>query len=190
MTLTERVQSARLRREHFEFNGTWESMEEYYVTLIQEFAPSSEHLPTLRRLSWDCNYVVELGTQHGNSAFSMLMASPCEMQCVDVRPCKYIDHLLQLTACTGTEFEFVQADSRGSDGIMVDIDLLFVDSDHTYDHCKAELQAHKAQCRRYVVFHDTVSFPGILPAIEEELTDFDLVENYTNGHGLQVWERR
>ena len=192
LPLIEQVKSARLRRDHFEFKPTWECMEEYYVALIQSFGPSSEHLPTLRRLVSGMNLprVVELGTHHGNSAFALMMGKPDSMACVDIMPCKYIDDLLRLASLTEVKFEFHQKDSRDADAFMGPVDLLYVDSEHTYDLVKAELQVHKSKCRRYIVFHDTVTTPEIVPAIEEELTDFNLVEEYQNGHGLQVWERR
>ena len=183
------VTTARLRREQHVFEPTWESMEQYYVLLIQSFRPISEHLPTLRRLATGCENVAELGTCNGNSAFALMMGRPKTMRSVDLQECGYIDHLLRLSEISDTSFWFIRGDSREFH-LSTHLDLLLVDTDHTYDQVKAELQLYKDQCRRYIVFHDTSTFPEIVPAIEEELTDFHMVEEYTNGHGLQVWERR
>ena len=185
--LQEHINHVRTKRQTYEFKPTQESMEEFYSLMIQCYGPSSQHLPTLRRLAMECESVGELGTYNGVSTVALMMGRPTRIDCVDLYPCKYIDQLLFMAGYLEIDIGLRQEDSRTAD--MGYVDMLFVDTEHTYEQVKAELAYHKDVVGRYIVLHDTVSHPEIIPAIEEELSEWTLKERYENCNGLWVMER-
>jgi len=183
------VVNARGRQHHHLHVQTREAMEEYFALCMIANYPTSEHLATLRRLAADVAAVAELGTWHGDSAFAFMMGAPDTMICVDQNPCKYPQALEAVAEYNGVAFQFLQEDTREVD--LPEVDLLFVDSDHTYEQVHAELTAHIDQVRRYLVFHDTDTCFPVRQAIKEVAGQhFDLVEQYHNAHGLWVMERK
>ena len=99
----------------------------------------------------------------------------------------------------GIDFEFQQADT-----LKIEIkptDLLFIDTEHNYDQLKAELAIHSKNAKKYMMFHDTVTYgrksmdgkdKGLMDAIEEFLENNDewKIENhYEYNNGLLVLER-
>jgi hypothetical protein len=86
--------------------------------------------------------------------------------------------------------------------VIEETDMLFVDTLHTYGQVKGELERHGNQARKYIVFHDTVSFglvgedyrkPGINLAIQEFMRDnphWVLFEHYENNNGLTILARK
>ena len=86
--------------------------------------------------------------------------------------------------------------------------MLFIDSLHTYQQCAGELRRHGAGVRKFLVFHDTMTFGsvgafgetgkpdphviGIRPAIDHWMSHFHdwvIKDHWTNSHGLLVLER-
>ena len=72
--------------------------------------------------------------------------------------------LQQWADLVGVEWEFRLEDTSKVE--IEETDFLFVDTEHSYEQVKAELK-NKDKVRKFIGFHDTVSFPEIIPAIEE-----------------------
>jgi hypothetical protein len=71
-------------------------------------------------------------------------------------------------------------------------DLLFIDTDHTYDQCSKELQMHAHKVRKYLIFHDTNLVKDLNRAISEFIEankEWKIKEVLTNNNGLTVLER-
>ena len=184
-----RLQLSRKRSIGFYMRPKRESMEEYYALLVQIQSDTSEHLPTLRRLAGQCDTVAELGTWNGNSAIAMMMGEPKKLISVDINECIWRDRLEMMAGFFGIDLDIRIEDSRTVD--LPDVDMLFVDSDHTYQQVHAELSAHIDKVGAYLVFHDVLSFPDICTAIREVAgRDFDLIEDYANNNGLWVMQRK
>ena len=96
---------------------------------------------------------------------------------------------------------FVKAKSIGKDveymiGNTLEItieetDLLFLDTEHTYQQVKGELNLHHSKVRKYIAFHDTDEpFVGeVLPAIVEftiEHPEWRFVYHNKDCHGFTV----
>lgn len=155
-----------------------------------------KHLPTLRRLATHCQHVTEFGTRTANSTWAFLHAQPDELVCYDVAPCPC---WAQLERCRGrTRVVFRQQDTRAAD--INPTDLLFVDTDHTVDQVRAELERAHHRVRQFIVFHDTVTFwdtgtdggPGIGHAIDPFLRahpEWQVRERYEHNNGLLVVSR-
>ena len=97
------------------------------------------------------------------------------------------------------DYKFFQADVLEIE--IEETDLLFIDTYHTYGQLSKELELHGNKSRRYLIFHDTVTFgergedhkkPGIIKAIDEFLWEnkhWSVRESFINNNGLVVLER-
>jgi hypothetical protein len=180
----------RQRLNTFEMEPTTiEQLEEYFFLLMGSYLDISEHLPTLRRLASVCDTVVELGTRCGNSTFAMIMGVPEKVISVDIEDNPVATRIEAAADIMDVRYEFIKGDSR-TVKLPRKFDMLFVDSEHTFEQVSAELLAHKNSVTKYIVFHDTESNPDIIRAIWRELdSDFELVENYVTCNGLWVMKR-
>jgi len=70
-----------------------------------------------------------------------------------------------------------------SDTLKVDldyVDLLYIDTRHTYEHLKKELTLHGDKAKKYIIFHDTFAQHGLEQAVEEYVADNEYWEVITN----------
>lgn len=171
------------------------------------------HLPRLRALATGLDLAVEFGVKQGASSVALLLGAQHVIS-YDIVP---TPHAKSLQVMAGPRWDYRIADSRTA--IPTPCDLLLVDSLHTYAQVRAELQQHAASVRRYLVFHDTITFGsigadgesgkwiwrqepgvavtrahlGIRPAIDELMIadpTWFLQAHYIDSHGLLVLERR
>ena len=135
----------------------------------------SEHLPVLSLLTTEFKLkeVVELGTRSGNSTLVLLEAAKQidgRVLSMDVQPC---DEARQRVLAAGLEslWTFWQANDLEvpSSEIPQPIDLLFIDTLHTYGQLKAELAKYGPMMRAggWIVIHDYVAFSGLTEAVGE-----------------------
>jgi hypothetical protein len=110
------------------------------------------------------------------------------------------------------DFEFVIGNVLNME--IPECDLLFIDTLHNYNQLKQELSLHSNKVKKYIIFHDTVSFAysdeknademgmlnqietnlpkGLWPAIEEFLyhnRDWVIWEKKPNNNGLTILKR-
>lgn len=173
----------------------------------------SPHLPRLRSLAQGLDVAVEFGVKRGASSSALLLGAAVVLSYDVVATAQ----ARELQAIAGPRWHYVIEDSRKAD--VPACDLLFVDSLHTFQQTKAELEAHADKAGRFLVFHDTITFGsvgakgesgehswqymrgqscptsclGIRPAIDELMIrdlSWRIVAHYTESHGLLVLERR
>ena len=192
-----------------------------YARAIAERGDTYMHLPTLRALvdkSGDpamCGIfdaerilvaprradVVEFGVRSCTSTWALLAGKPRSLISVDVSAPPR-DELAAVRSCAGeagVAFEFIQASTL--DLAPIACDLLFIDTKHTYSQLRAELLRHAGSVRRFIAFHDTVSYadvgddgerPGLQAAIEEFIrpgSDWELLYHDERCNGLAVCHR-
>ena len=160
-----------------------------------------EHMPTLKRYAEQSDRIIEFGVGWGNSTWSLLAGHPKWMRSYDLK--RYEPHFSWTEAATkiaNMDFAFVIQSSL--EAPVEYCDLLFIDSSHYYQHCKAELARHGDSVRKWIIFHDTTEFGntdenrkgrGLWPAIEEFLEAnpaWFLKERHVNCNGLTVLERK
>jgi len=146
------------------------------------------HLPKIKGYAARCKHVTEFGTDRGWST-SALLASGCPVvRSYDINRCEEVATMETLARAEGVDYLFTLGDTREVD--IEETDLLFVDTDHTYAQVKAELERHAHKVRRYLIFHDTVTYKEIVPAIEETLVDWYTLEDIRTQHGLLILEKR
>lgn len=112
----------------------------------------SDHLLTLVEFGSKCTSIAELGVREGNSTLAFLFSRPSLLFSVDLRPKPNFDNLVPPMTC----WQFVLADSR--EVILPKVDLLLIDTTHTYSHLKAELDRHVPKVSKFIILHDTETY--------------------------------
>lgn len=177
------------------------TLEQVYNHFCKTPSDINEHLPTLKELASDCSSVVEMGVRWVVSTWAFLKAQPESLLSIDIdHPSKYNDALNYVEQLKGrTKFEFLQADTTKIE--IEECDLLFIDTWHVYDQLKKELELHGNKPKKYLIFHDTITFgekgeteghQGLMPAIKEFLSDnphWSILEHHKNNNGLLVLVR-
>lgn len=136
--------------------------------------------------------VVEFGVRSGVSTIAILAAQPRKLTSYDIEDCPSIDTLN--IAKGKTEFKFVRGNTLEIDPVE-EVDLLFIDTLHTYDQLSKELERHGNGVKHFIILHDTVSFgaegedgskPGLIQAYQDFLKAnpawrLDLISTAQNG---------
>lgn len=165
--------------------------------LVKTKSDINEHLPTLRDLASECDTVVEMGVRTCVSTWAFIegMGKGTTLISIDIKyPSKYGSDLTPVEkACKskGITFKFYEADTLVID--IPEVDMLFIDTLHTYKQLKGELARHGNKAKKYLVFHDTVSCEKeLMPAINEflkENNNWKIKEHYTFNNGVMVIKR-
>lgn len=157
-----------------------------------------EHLVTLHSLIVELNAqtVIELGVRDGESTVALLEgvhATGGQLVSVDIMPCMEAREMIEKYGLS-SKWTFLQGDDvefgRNWDRSRP-IDLVFIDTDHEYDHTKKEIEIFEPLVRAggILVFHDTVTFCWpVYGPIEVFLKDRPTYHfmSYQNCNGLGV----
>lgn len=157
----------------------------------------NQHCETLKQLASEAETVVEFGMRQGVSTTALLAGQPKQLITVDLHR-DPIAETLKANAGS-TDCQFVQASTLTLEPIPCD--LLFIDTLHTYDQLRAELNRHANVCRHRIAMHDTETFgetgedrqPGLRKAIQEFVADnpeWSLESHSADNNGLTVLSRR
>jgi cephalosporin hydroxylase len=140
--------------------------------------------------------VVEYGTRDGHSTTAFLHAGATVI-CVDLVKTQRAN---QIQENAGENMGFTISNTADYE-LPYDVDLLFIDTLHTYAHVKAELATIKGKFPKYIMFHDTVlngswdednkGGYGIMSAILEFMAQapYFVIVHRPNNCGLTVIER-
>lgn len=148
-----------------------------------------QHLPTIRRYAALCDHVTEFGVERGWSTSALLASGAAHVRSYDiVRHPDLEDVEKAVNDTPGTDWRFILGDTRQ---VRIEpTDLLFVDTDHTYDQVYRELELNVGRVKRFLLFHDTVSSPEIIPAILSfTYGEWTLRTWAVHQNGLAVFER-
>ena len=172
----------------------------YFSDTTKILCDIGEHLPTLKRYAEQCEHITEMGMRFGASTSAFMLANPKTFISYDID----LDRQLVIDCNdyakkNGIDFRFIQQDVLTVE--IEETDLLFIDTLHNYEQLKEELSLHGNKSRKYLIFHDTVSFGhsnetgvgiGLVPAIKEfvELNPhWQIKEMFYNNNGLLILER-
>lgn len=177
-----------------------------YNYYSQNNHPSMQHFSTFYHFGTKCKRIVEMGVWQAVSSWAWVACDPSYLRLVDVQkvPGGQHDEIEEEAKKMGMDFKFEIGDTghgaifknqkiaerelskRGNvsevpNYIMDDnIDLLYIDSYHSYTQVKAELELHAHKVNKYLVFHDTETFGethdydgdlGLNPAIREYIAE-------------------
>ncbi len=151
------------------------TIEHIYIKKACEKSDINEHLPTLRYYASKCDHVTEFGVRGIVSTWALLAARPKCLVSVDiVKP--DLSEILGIANEIGVRFQFIHGDTRKID--IEPTDMLFIDTLHTEEQMRIELDRHSGQVRKFIAMHDTFFYgengelpdtKGILVAIREFL---------------------
>ena len=190
------------------------SLESYYDEKINERNDISEHLPTLKKYSEECDHITEMGVRDVVSTYAFMMARPKKLVSIDIMPITVAswntadeNELIRLGKENNIDFKFILGDTLKLQ--IEETDLLFIDTEHNYLQLKEELLLHGKKAGKYIIFHDTVTFghrdsshyggrsstekTGLIPAINEFLeanTEWCMHEHFLNNNGLMVIKKK
>ena len=150
------------------------------------------HLPTLREYASKCSSVIELGVRDGQSTRAFLVED-VSLKSIDI----YMDNNVKML------FEVAKQNKLRSLEYMIandleielpEVDMIFIDTDHTYNQLSAELKLHGNKARKYLAFHDTAEpfVSETMPAILEFLVNnpnWRVCHHNKDCHGLTVLAR-
>jgi len=185
----------------FFINGiNYDSEEDYVSKLLEneyQNACSSQtdifkHLPTLRNLAKECNHVTEMGVRTGQSTRALLV-EPVILRSYDLYLDNDVSKLFELARSADKDVQYIQADTLKLE--IEETDLLFIDTEHTYEQLSAELELHHNKARKYIAFHDTDKpyAEVLLPAIIEFMIkhpEWDFHYHSKECHGFTVIRRK
>ena len=155
-----------------------EDLEFKYYQAIGTPSDICEHVPVLRELASGCSSVTEIGVRGMVSTWGILKglsendSNERSYLGVDLcfPPSESLNLARDLAKSQGIRFAFEQANDLE---IYLDpVDLLFIDSLHTYAHLTYELETFSSSVKKYIALHDT-SYPW------ELLDDADYSGDYS-----------
>ncbi len=183
-------------------NRTLMYLKRVYDTLKEN--PEKEFL--LKEIGDECSHITEFGVRTGHSTRAFLTTNAI-LRSYDLYLDKDIINLFNEATKQGKNAKYIKGDTTSID--IEETDLLFIDTWHTYNQVKAELQKHANKVRKYIIFHDTISFglkdepnydgsfvpltgQGLLPAIIEftiQHPQWKFREFKTNNNGLTILQK-
>jgi predicted O-methyltransferase YrrM len=152
-----------------------------------------EHLQTLHMLTVELNLrnILELGTRTGESTVALLLAAKeldGKMTSVDIDPCNEAKYKVRKLGLD-PYWSFIQEDDLKLNW-EGQIDHLFIDTSHTYEHTMAEFKKFEPFVRKggLITLHDIISHPPVLAAINDFISKRNDVRFYkffhNNGLGI------
>lgn len=163
-----------------------------FLDAIEEPSDINEHLIALYSLAARCRSVVELGVRYGVSSTALIAARPDSLVSYDIELEPKAVERFKDGQDDGVNCKLIKASSFDIT-LADDVDMLFIDTDHTYDCLSRELSLHGNKPSKYLVFHDTVSFAyQLIPAINEFLSansHWILYKHFEHNNGLMVLSR-
>lgn len=150
----------------------------------------NEHMVTLASYALHVQHIVEIGTDIGFSTISFLTGKPKRIDCYDIARSPFVDELEKMAKEEGIGLFFHPGHSFQAE--VPECDLLFIDSDHTPECLGRELALHANKSRGWLILHDTVSSPDMLPALYDFLETnphWKLERHYDHQNGLTIYRR-
>lgn len=160
------------------------------------------HMAVLALLASQCKSIAEFGVRTGNSTtaflFGLSQNDGGELHSYDINQ-PQIDYNPHQQAPT-VRWNFTKTDTSSLDLQVPDVDLLFIDTLHTYKQVKAELMHAKA-VQKWIVLHDTelnklrgeMNGGGIWQAVEEFLQEnprWKVGVHFRHNNGLTILTKR
>jgi len=178
------------------------TIEQKYIEKCNTISDINEHLPALYEYAKKCETVAEFGVRDVCSSFAFAHAKPKKLICVDMQTNVFVREFTEMCKNENIEMRFDHANTLSYE--LEPVDLLFIDTLHTYSQLSEELKLHHSKVKKYLIFHDTISYgtrnehntpdekQGLVPAIKEflqEHPEWKEICTYTNNNGLTILER-
>jgi len=163
----------------------------------------NEHLPTLYSYAKQCETIAEFRVRHVVSSYALAHARPKKLICVDIATNDCVQDFIEVCKECNINLTFHLASTLNYE-LEEPVDLLFIDTRHTYRQLAQELTLHSPKVKKFLIFHDTETYgyvneydiedekQGLNPAIEEFLkihSEWEKLEVFTNNNGLTILKR-
>ncbi len=198
------------------------SLDEQYAIHTQNWSDTYEHIPVLRQLSSECSSVIELGVRSVVSTWGILKGlsesphHPKSYLGIDINHPQEDKFRLAQALAEQNQISFKFWKGNDLDAEVEPVDMIFIDTLHTYCHLTAELEKFAPKVRKYITMHDTSApwgnyddteyrgdfseYPayidrtkrGLWPAVEDFLKrhpEWKLKERRLNNYGFTTLER-
>jgi hypothetical protein len=167
-------------------------LEEQYRLSVIGPTDIHKHLPLLRDLAQRCKTVVELGVRDGQSTRAFLV-TPVQLRSYDIVLDPNVERLFEISRSVGNDHVYIEADDLKIE--LPEVDMIFIDTEHTYYQLVQELRRHGNKAQKYLAFHDTGEpcLTQLMPAIMEFLAwnpHWRVMYHTRECHGFTVLERR
>ena len=146
-----------------------------------------EHFPLMLKYGKQCEHITEMGVRNVVSTWGWIGSNPKKLICYDYRRSNEIQDAIDTAAELGLDFTFHEADTRAIE--IEETDLLFIDTEHTYDQMQKELELHGNKARKFIIFHDTADCHEMNVAIKEFMEanpHWVNEEEVINNHGFKI----
>src|SRR5215831_7816743 len=152
-----------------------------------------EELTWLGEQASKMDSVCEIGSLHGRSAYALATACPGLVYCIDpwndegghcypsfMQNVGYLDNVIPIQgfspqACWG----------------VPDVDMTFIDGDHAYESCLADIDAMLPKTRKLICGHDyqnrDAGYPGVAQAVHERFGKPKVGEIKDGEMGTSIW---
>jgi hypothetical protein len=153
----------------------------------------NEHISVMHKYANECHHITEFGVRDGVSTWAWLASRAKVIRCFDIK--NVTDNLkshYESAKATRKDFTFTCVNTIADKLEIEETDLLFIDTEHTYEQCAKELKMHGHKVKKYLMFHDTTLCLELNKAIEEFLnnnTNWKIKEIFNNNNGLTILER-
>ncbi len=179
------------------------SIEDKFKKLCATPSDINEHLQTLFKLGQECKTIVELGVRDVVSSYAFALAKPDKLWCVDKVKTPNVDIFIDECKKEDINVKFLNFSSL--DLSFDRVDMLFIDTLHTYEQLSRELELHHQSINKYIVLHDVITYgytdeiatksstKGLMKAVEQFLETnkcWKISKLYENNNGLLVLERK
>lgn len=168
-----------------------DELENEYIWARENPSDFVVHAPMLRALASVCSHVTEMGVRSGVSTRALLVED-CVIRSYDIDIDPTVESLFVKARSLGKDVQYIKGNTLAID--IEETDLLFIDTEHSYQQLSQELRLHAHKVRRFLAFHDTgYPFGGeLLPAIMEFLAfnpNWRVRSHNIHCHGFTVLER-
>lgn len=172
------------------------NIELYFRVLSDVEGDIDEHMQIIREYASKSETIAELGVRKLVSTWALLAGYPKKLISIDiVHPKDYgaqkvLNEAIEAAKEQEIEFEFLLADDLKI--TLDEVDLLFIDTLHTYEQLLKELELHGKKAKKYIIMHDT-EIPEMFKAISEYIKknkEWKILEHKHNQYGLVVLGRK
>jgi hypothetical protein len=119
-----------------------------------------------------CQSYKELGVNQGATAAAVMLQAPKYIELIDL----VIDHFKpqqhlfeQFAQENDVALRVIQSSSTDPKLVVTEVDMMLVDTIHEPSYVVKELQKHAPKVLKYIIIHDTGTFPAIHTAAASEL---------------------
>lgn len=131
------------------------SIGEEYIRASITKSDINEHIDTLMCLWLECENITEFWVRQPTSTYAFLMTRKPVVS-VDIDYNDKVKELEEFCKINNIDWKFIQGDTRDID--IEETDLLFIDTLHNASMIKAELDRHHMKVKKYIAFHDVITF--------------------------------